>query len=193
MISPIIFNDDMGFDNIKIVKEKRKTLQIKVNEDLSVVVKAPKGLSNEFIHSYIRSHEKWINKAVKEQEERNNSIVRLSDDEKRYYINKANDRFPSILDYYSKLMNIDYKDLKIKGLKSKWGSCNRDGNIILNYKLAMTNDDVIKYVVIHELAHRKYMNHSKKFYSFIEKYMPNYKESIQYLKKNGFMIMKAFE
>ena len=179
--------------NVQIIKERRRTITIRISEDLNVIVKAPKNISNEYINAYIKSHNEWINNAIENQRQRNNKVFKLSEDEILACKNKANQIFPVLIEHYSRIMGVTYRKIHIKELKSKWGSCNKDGDITLNYRLMITNDDVIKYVVIHELAHRKYMNHSKNFYSFIEKFMPSYKESVKYLKDNGYIIMKAFE
>ncbi len=178
---------------INIVKEKRKTIQIKINEDYSVTVKAPKYVSNDIINKYISDHTDWINKSIKRQKERQTNVVYLSEEEKNSVIQAAKEYLPKMVEYYSELMNQNYSVLKIKGLKSKWGSCSKDGEIILNYKIMLAPSDVIEYVIVHELAHRKVMNHSREFYSYVEKFKPNYRDSMKYLKDNGYRIMKAFE
>ena len=71
----------------------------------------------------------------------------------------------------------------IKKTKSIWGSCSSNRKITINQNLMMYSRKAIDYVVLHEICHLKYMNHSKKFWAMVEKYMPDYKEAEKELKK----------
>lgn len=74
--------------------------------------------------------------------------------------------------------NLPVTKVKIKTLKSAWGVCQVvKKEITLNRKLVNHNEDCLRYVVIHELAHLVHANHSKEFYQVIEKVMPNYKKA----------------
>ncbi len=77
---------------------------------------------------------------------------------------------------YEKLMNIKASNISFKYNKTRWGSCSYKNSIIFNYYLAKLPIRVIEYVVVHELAHIKYKNHSKDFWNEVEKFLPNYKE-----------------
>jgi hypothetical protein len=93
--------------------------------------------------------------------------------------NFVNELYPLIKNY-----GIDYPNVKIKKMYTRWGSCSYSkGNINLNQFLMTLPENVIKYVVLHELAHFIQPNHSKDFYSLIEEYMPNYCVYRDYLKK----------
>ncbi|MEA3458879.1 MAG: M48 family metallopeptidase [Candidatus Thermoplasmatota archaeon] len=69
--------------------------------------------------------------------------------------------------------------------KSNWGSCSNAGNINISTRLLFAPDDILEYVCIHELAHLIEQNHSNKFWSLVEKAMPDYKEKERWLKENG--------
>ena len=73
--------------------------------------------------------------------------------------------------------------------KTRWGSCSSKGNLNFNCLLALCPEGVMRYVVVHELSHRRHMNHSKAFWSMVEEYMPDYKEQKLYLKRNGDLLM----
>lgn len=77
------------------------------------------------------------------------------------------------------------KRVNLKYNLSNWGSCSTKGNINLSTRLLFAPDDVIDYVIIHELAHLLEMNHSPHFWAIVEKAMPNYREKEIWLKKNG--------
>ena len=84
--------------------------------------------------------------------------------------------------YYADLMNLKPKEVKINGAKTRWASCSAKGNLNFSWRLMMAHDDFIDYVVIHELAHLKEMNHSPRFWQVVETYLPDYKERQKGLK-----------
>ena len=75
--------------------------------------------------------------------------------------------------------------VRIRNLKYAWGSCSSNRNISINLQLAKKEEKAIEYVVLHEMCHLIYMNHSKKFWDLVEKYMPKYKEYRKTLSKTS--------
>lgn len=75
--------------------------------------------------------------------------------------------------------------LKIRDYKSRWGSCDRRRRLTLNNRLMMAPPDVIDYVLIHELAHLKELNHSPRFWHLVETFCPRYKQHQHWLKKHS--------
>lgn len=87
------------------------------------------------------------------------------------------------MSYYAKIMDLKYGRITITGAKTRFGSCSAKGNLSFSYYLMLYPEYAIDYVVVHELAHLKEMNHSSKFYKIIESVLPDYKERIKVLKK----------
>lgn len=81
-------------------------------------------------------------------------------------------------------IKLNPKLVKIRSYKSRWGSCNSKDVITYNWKLIMAPKSIIKYVVIHELCHIKYLNHSKKYWNEVAKYVPDYKYKKHWLNQN---------
>lgn len=100
-----------------------------------------------------------------------------------FYMQKAKDFIPKIVERYSSLMNCYPTSLKFRKNRSRWGSCSYKNSINLNIYLMKLPIEAIEYVVIHELAHINHKNHSKKFWDFVETYCPNYKYIEKILKK----------
>ena len=98
---------------------------------------------------------------------------------------KAMKVIPERVEYFSKLMGVTYGRITIRNQKTRWGSCSSKGNLNFNCLLMMTPPEVIDYVVVHELCHRKEMNHSKQFWSEVEKVLPDYKKAEKWLKDEG--------
>ena len=70
-------------------------------------------------------------------------------------------------------------------MQTRWGSCSSAGNLNYNWKLVLMPERVMDYVVIHELAHQKEMNHSARFYAVVAQQMPDYKVWQSWLKEHG--------
>ncbi|MBM7556838.1 M48 family metallopeptidase [Halanaerobacter jeridensis] len=75
--------------------------------------------------------------------------------------------------------------IKVKKQKKRWGSCSSKRNLNFNWKLIMAPMSVVDYLVVHELAHLKYPNHSKEFWQLVEAVIPNYEEKQEWLRVNG--------
>ena len=95
---------------------------------------------------------------------------------KEYFFNRAK--------YLSEKSGLIFKSIKIRGQKTRWGSCSSKGSLSFNYKLLRFRKEVIDYVIIHELCHRKEMNHSLEFWKLVEKICPDYKALKRELKKS---------
>ncbi len=96
---------------------------------------------------------------------------------KEYLISKAKE--------LSKIHSLPYEKTYIRDQKTKWGTCSSQKNIGLNWKLIKMPQDIIEYVICHELAHLKEMNHSKRFRAVVESLYPNYKSAEKWMKKYG--------
>jgi predicted metal-dependent hydrolase len=101
-----------------------------------------------------------------------------------WYIEKARFAIKKSLEYYKNKMGVNFQQFRIKEQKTRWGSCSGKANLNFNWKLILAPEETLNYVVVHELSHLKEMNHSKRFWDEVEKWMPDYKNHIAYLKNN---------
>ena len=99
-----------------------------------------------------------------------------------FYKDKVHEIITPIVKEKSEIMQLYPISLKYRNNKSRWGSCSHKNGIILNINLLKFPIEVIEYVVVHELAHIKEKNHSKKFWDLVEKYSPEYKKCEKILK-----------
>lgn len=102
---------------------------------------------------------------------------------KRALKKEADDHLPYMVSCIAKKFDYSYLLVKTKCMKSRWGSCTNQKIITLNIYLMMLPQNLIDYVILHELSHTKHLNHSKQFWSEVEKFMPNYKVRKQMLKE----------
>ena len=103
---------------------------------------------------------------------------------------KAKEELPAIVKKYASLMGVTYNRITIRHQKTRWGSCTKTGNLSFNCLIMKMPETVRDYVIIHELAHRKELNHSTKFWTIVAEYCPWYKDAKQWLKKNGQELME---
>jgi len=92
------------------------------------------------------------------------------------------------IQHWSNATSTEFHQLRIKDLKSKWGSCSSLRNINLNWRLIFLPEPLIDYVVIHELMHLREMNHSSRFWNWVEKFFPSYKKAKIALKEYQWII-----
>lgn len=103
----------------------------------------------------------------------------------RWYKSQAKELFGGRVFHFSRLMGLQPLRVCIKTQKSLWGSCGlQHKSINLNWKLILTPISVLDYVIVHELAHLEFPNHSKRFWKKVAKYIPDYKNRQQWLKNN---------
>lgn len=88
-------------------------------------------------------------------------------------------------DWNDRFFKEDIKDIRLKNNQSNWGSCSTKRNLNFSTRLLFAPEQVIDYVIVHELAHLKEMNHSPKFWKIVADVMPNYEEKEVWLKENG--------
>lgn len=167
--------------NYEIIRAKRKTVSISVNDNLEIIVRAPYFVSKKEIDKFVLSNEGWIEKAV-EKKRTQLKKYSLSDDEVNRLITKAKKVIPQRIEYYSGLMHLTPAGIKITKAKKRFGSCSSRNSLCFSCYLMLYPVEAIDYVVVHELAHIKHHNHSSDFYNLIKTYMPDYKEREKLLK-----------
>ncbi len=166
---------------IKVIRSKRKTISLSVDDNLNAVVKAPYGVSNEKINDFVEHNREWLMKAT-ERKKAQLERTDLSDDEIQDLIHLAKDAIPKRVEYYSQIMNLCPTGVKITKAKKRFGSCNGKNSLCFSCFLMKYPMEAVDYVVVHELAHIKHHNHSNDFYNLINQYMPDYKQREKLLK-----------
>lgn len=180
--------------DVTVIKSNRKTVAIRVNADLSVTVRAPRRATKKDINRILKEKEKWILEHIEKMRERKaeyeaNQQYRLTEDEIYELSEKAREIIPNRVRYFAELVGVSYGRITIRNQKTRWGSCSSKGNLNFNCLLMMAPAKVLDYVVVHELCHRKEMNHSKEFWSEVERILPDYREQVKWLKNEGSILM----
>ena len=183
-----IFYYNNFMNNTIIKKSKRKTIQIEINDNLDVIVRAPNRMSKADIQRFINEHSEWIDKhmeLMRKKLSEEKSVRKLSLIEFNELVNSARMLIPARVRYYAELIGVEYGRVTIRNQKTRWGSCSSKGNLNFNVALMRAPIEVLDYVVVHELCHRIEMNHSERFWSEVERVMPDYRVHRKWLKDNG--------
>lgn len=182
----------------EIIYSTRKTLAIQITPKGQTLVRAPYGLSKDRILEFLYQKREWVVRkkeealAAQEQKARCERII-MTEKERAFYIKRARDILRQRVDYYAPRMGVTYGRLTVREQRTRFGSCSSKGNLSFNWKLILMPEEVLDYVVVHELAHRKMMNHSKQFYAIVQGVLPDYKSRQQWLKENGAGILSDIE
>ena len=176
----------------EVIYSNRKTVAIQVTREGKVRVRAPRRCSRSFIDTFVTGHEDWIQKHLEQAQEQKKRSEEaragrppLSEVARNRYIRTARDIFSRKAAYYARLIGVTYGRITIREQKTRWGSCSSKGNLNFNWRLIFAPEEVLDYVVVHELAHRKEMNHSPAFYAVVESVLPGYRKARKWLKDNG--------
>lgn len=179
----------MKFENaeVSVVKSKRKTVSIQVKPNV-VIIRAPIKMKEKDIEIFAESKRNWIEKHLESLSEKQKFLENTepySEEEIKGLIEKAKEIIPPKVAFFADKIGVTYNKIAIRCQRTRWGSCSSKGNLNFNCLLVLLPDKIIDSVVVHELCHRKQMNHSAKFYSEIEKVLPDYKQCHTWLTKNS--------
>ena len=175
----------------EIIRSPRKTLSLQITREGQITVRAPKRISKARIQEFVREHIEWILKKQaelrlwEEAEEAGEGMLSYTPEEEAGYRQQAARALSERAAYFAGRMGVSYGRITIRGQKTRWGSCSGKGNLNFNWKLMLCPPEIQDYVVVHELAHLKEMNHSRAFYAEVEKILPDYRERMGWLKRYG--------
>lgn len=172
---------------VTIIRSSRKTLSIQLKPG-EIIARAPLRMKDKKIYSFIESKKSWVEKNLAKIDERQkvlDEVQPFTEDEINALAEKAKSIISERVKYYAPKIGVTYNRITIRCQRTRWGSCSSKGNLNFNCLLALFPVEVIDSVVVHELCHRRYMNHSPQFYAEIEKVFPEYRKWHKWLKDNG--------
>ena len=176
---------------ISIIRSDRKTLSIQLRSG-EIIARAPLRMKDKEIYSFIESKKPWIEKnlaKIEEHKKVNSNAEPFTQEEIKELAEKAKVIIAERVKYYAPRIGVTYNRITIRCQRTRWGSCSSKGNLNFNCLLALFPLEIIDSVVVHELCHRKHMNHSPQFYAEIEKVFPEYRRCNKWLKDNGGLYM----
>ncbi len=168
----------------ELKRSNKKNISVQVTPNGKVLVKAPPFASKWFINSFVKKNSDWINEQLKMlRDQMAKAQPELTEEEINNLKNQAREYIIPKVREYAEIMGLEYGNIKITSAKKRFGSCHTGThNLCFSYFLIQKPKYAVDYVIVHELAHIVHPNHSKSFYDYIEKFMPDYKERIKLLK-----------
>lgn len=166
----------------ELIRSDRKTLGLQV-KDARVIVRAPRRVSQAQIDQFVRAHSDWIASALARQAAKRENHPEPTAEQRAALIRRAKEVLPQRVAYWSARMGLAPTQIKITSAKTRFGSCGSNGHICFSWRLMQYPMEAIDYVVVHELAHLKHMNHSPAFHALVAQYLPDHKARRALLKR----------
>lgn len=167
----------------RLIRSNRKSVAIQITPDGQVTVRCPLGMKHEVIQKFVMNKADWIRNHLPPQDAP--VLQPFTSEEIHSMADAALKVIPQRVAHFAPLVGVDYGRVTIRNQRSKWGSCSSKGNLNFNCLLMLAPPEVLDYVVVHELCHRKEMNHSERFWREVENILPDYRERKKWLKENG--------
>lgn len=189
-----IMNDKVEKCNIpyRVIRSSRRTVSLQIVPGGEVLVRCPKRMPNGDIRRFVESKSGWIEKHLEKQ----TAAARLpafSDGQLQALACQARQTVPERVAYFAPLVGVTYGRITIRSQHALWGSCSGKGNLSFNCLLMLTPPEVLDYVVVHELCHRKEMNHSARFWAEVGRVLPDYEIRRKWLRENGTALISRLE
>jgi predicted metal-dependent hydrolase len=176
----------MTMDKYELIRSNRKTIALQIKGDGRIIVRAPLRMAAKDIQHFVDSKAAWIEKhlaIIRQRQQPAASAFTL--EQLQQLADGAKQDIPQRVVRFAALVGVTYGRITIRAQKSRWGSCSEKGNLNFNCLLMLCPEEVRDYVVIHELCHRKHLNHSADFWAEVERNCPNYRIHRKWLKDNG--------
>ena len=171
----------------RIIRSDRRTLALQI-KDGALLVRAPRRVSERQIADFVASHQAWIEKHLPRAEAAV-AVELLTEDALDALVQEAKRVIPERVAYYADRLGVRYGRVTVRCQRTRWGSCSASGNLNFNALLMLAPPEVLDAIVVHELCHRKQMNHSRDFYAEVLSVCPTYHEHNAWLKQNGALLM----
>jgi len=154
---------------------RAKRMRLAVYCDGSIVVTSPFGIEKSIIEKFLADKKQWVKDKIQFFKSVDSKAIRTFS-RKDYFENR--DRTLALVrqrvEFFNKIYKFSFNKIYIKNQKTRWGSCSFKKNLSFNYKIVFLPQKHQDYIVVHEMCHLKEFNHSKKFWTLVEKTLPNY-------------------
>ena len=165
----------------EVIRSNRRTISLQIKPDGAVLVRCPLRLPEREVVAFVESKRAWLEKHLRRQ----GPVEKLTPEQLLRLANQAKPDLAARVERLAPLVGVSWERITIRSQRTRWGSCSGKGNLNFNCLLMLAPEQVRDYVVVHELCHRREMNHSARFWALVEKILPNYTLSRKWLKDHG--------
>ena len=166
--------------NYTVIRSRRRTLAIEITKDGKILVRAPHRVTEGEIEALVAEKKGWIDKHLHRLPP---LPAEPSEEELKTLRRVAKEVIPPRVAYYAAVMGLTPASVKITSAARRFGSCSSRGGLCFSCRLAAYPIEAIDYVVVHELAHLKHLDHSPAFHALVERYLPNSRARRELLKR----------
>ena len=157
-------------------------MSVEVDASGIVLVRVPRFTPKWRIEAFVQERRDWIERAISRQARRQEKLPQIREEDKPLYVKRAKTILPGKIQQYARRMGVCPTGLTVTSAKTRFGSCSGKDRLSFSWRLMAYPEAAIDYVVVHELAHIRYKDHSRAFYRFIESVLPDYRDRIRLLK-----------
>ncbi len=193
--------DGTDYD-IEVIRSIRRTISLEITS-VGIRLRIPRRLSDLERDIFLQKHAGWLKKKLTARTKRQQGTGRdesVGYDDVEPFSGMGTDRFPVYAElspkdkavikkafedrvsYYADIMGVSYNRITIRDQKTRWGSCSSKGNLNFNFRLYYMPQHLMDYVIVHELSHRRHMDHSKEFWNEVGRFYPEYKKCVEELR-----------
>ena len=175
------------------VRSSRKTLAVQIRADGTVIARAPLRMPKDRILYFLSEKASWIRMQQGRMQDRENmrqqARIHLDAAQEKELRERAKSVLAQRTAYFARQVGVTYGRITVRDQKTRWGSCSQTGNLNFNFRLILAPPEVLDYVVVHELCHRRQMNHSAQFWQEVAQVLPDYRKRTAWLTENGWRLM----
>ncbi len=179
--------------SVLLVRSSRKTLAVQIRADGTVIARAPLRMPKDRILCFLSEKASWIRMQQGRMQERENmrqqARIHLDAAQEKELRERAKSVLAQRTAYFARQIGVTYGRITVRDQKTRWGSCSQTGNLNFNFRLILAPSEVLDYVVVHELCHRRQMNHSTQFWQEVAQVLPDYRKRKAWLTENGWRLM----
>ena len=179
--------------SVLLVRSSRKTLAVQIRTDGTVIARAPLRMPKDRILCFLSEKASWIRMQQGRMQERENmrqqARIHLDAAQEKELRERAKSVLAQRTAYFARQIGVTYGKITVRDQKTRWGSCSQTGNLNFNFRLILAPSEVLDYVVVHELCHRRQMNHSTQFWQEVAQVLPDYRKRKAWLTENGWRLM----
>lgn len=205
VMEKVSVNIDGNDYEIEVIRSIRRTISLEITS-AGIRLRIPRRLSDLERDIFLEKHSIWLKKKLAARSERQQGKGHGESggyDDVKPFSDIGADRFPVYAElpvkdkavikkafedrvsYYADIMGVSYNRITIRDQKTRWGSCSSKGNLNFNFRLYYMPQHLMDYVIVHELSHRRHMDHSKEFWNEVARFYPEYKKCVEELRIAG--------
>lgn len=176
------------------VSRQARRIRVDVKPDGAVVLTIPRHVSRARALQFLDESRRWIERTrarVLRAAAPPPAPLRFAGADVKTLRVEAEREARQLLEEEAARLGLRYSRLRIRDPRTRWGSCGRDGSIMLSLRLVMAPPEVFRYVVVHELCHLRWRGHGPRFWALVERQMPSYRSARRWLSAHGAALHQA--